>query len=159
MKPLFGIALAALFFSTPVFAAPDWQAVDDALGRPGAEQPGGIHRYGFPRTDLDVTLDGVRIEPALALGSWLAFQEKGDEAVVMGDLVLTQSEVNPVLSRLLEGGVTITALHNHLLRSQPATLYMHVHGHGDAAAMARTLRSALAASETPLATPSSPPNP
>jgi hypothetical protein len=100
-----------------------------------------------------VSLDGVRIKPALALGSWLAFRETGDHAEVMGDLVLTQPEVNPVLSRLLHGGLTITALHNHLLRSTPATMYMHVHGMGDAVKLATALRQALAASHTPTDSP------
>src|SRR4051812_7542051 len=136
-------------------AAADWPAVDRALGRPGTVQAGGVHRYGFPRTDLHVTLDGVPIRPALALGSWVAFRDMGDHAEVMGDLVLTHSEVNAVLSRLLEGGLTITALHNHLLRSSPATMYMHVHGMGDAVTLARALRQALATSHTP--TGASPP--
>ena len=96
-----------------------------------------------------MTLDGVAIKPALALGSWLAFRDLGDHAEVMGDLVLTQQEVNPVLSRLLENGLTITALHNHLLGSSPATMYMHVHGSGDAVKLATAIRQALAASRTP----------
>jgi hypothetical protein len=98
-------------------------------------------------------LDGVQIKPALALGSWVAFRDMGDQAEVMGDLVLTHSEVNAVLSRLLENGLTITALHNHLLRSTPATMYMHIHGHGDAVALATAIRHALQASATPLGTP------
>jgi hypothetical protein len=148
------LTTAALYFALatagPAFAAsPDWQQVDTVLGRQGAEQEGGVRRYSFPRSDLRVTLDGVRIQPALALGSWLAFREMGDHVEVMGDLVLTHDEVNPVLSRLLEGGLTITALHNHLLHSQPGTMYMHIHGHGDAVRMAQTIRAALAASRTP----------
>ena len=130
-------------------AATNWTDVDTAMGRPGAVQAGDVHRYSFPRSDLSVTLDGVRIKPALALGSWLAFRDMGDRAEVMGDLVVTQEEVNPVISRLLEGGLTITALHNHLLRSSPSTMYMHVHGTGDAARLATALRRALAASRTP----------
>ncbi|MFL6843453.1 MAG: DUF1259 domain-containing protein [Allosphingosinicella sp.] len=140
-------------------AAPDWQAVDRTLGRPGIVQAGDVHRYSFPRSNLTVTLDGVRLRPALALGSWLAFRDLGDHAEVMGDLVLLQNEVNPVLSRLLEGGLTITALHNHLLRSSPATMYMHVEGHGDAVRLAAALRNALAASGTPTAAPPPAPTP
>ena len=157
------LALAAFALAAPVLAAParaadtDWKRVDEALGRPGADQPGGVHRFGFPRTDLKVTLDGVAIEPALALGSWLAFQPaRGDEAMVMGDLVLTQEEVNPVMSRLAEGGIEITALHNHLLRAQPATMYMHVEGHGDPVQLAQALRAALERSGTPLGAPAKP---
>ena len=146
-------AALALFLSTSATAATNWASVDQALGRPGAVQAGDVHRYSFPRSDLAVTLDGIRIKPALALGSWLAFRDMGSSAEVMGDLVLTQDEVNPVLSRLLEGGLTITALHNHLLRSTPDTMYMHVHGSGDAVKLATALRQALGASKTPTGAP------
>jgi len=142
-------AALALLLCSPAFAATDWASVDSAMGRAGAVQAGEVHRYSFPRSDLSVTLDGVTIKPALALGSWLAFRDMGNSAEVMGDLVLTQEEANPVLSRLLEGGLTITALHNHLLRSSPATMYMHVHGAGDAVKLATALRQALGASKTP----------
>ena len=98
-----------------------WTAVDQALGRPGTTQPDGVRRYGFPRSDLHVTLDGVTIKPALALGGWLAFQPTRDGAMVMGDLVLTPDEVNQVMSELLKGGIHVTAVHNHLLRSAPQT--------------------------------------
>src|SRR3546814_15625934 len=93
----------------------DWSS--DVCSSDLAEQPGGVHRYSFPRSDLSVTLDGVTIKPSLALGSWAAFQPMGDEAMVMGDLVLTHDEVNPVLSRLLASGFTITALHNQIGRA------------------------------------------
>jgi hypothetical protein len=121
------------------------------MGRSGASLPGDVHRYGFPRSDLHVTVDGVTLLPALALGGWLAFKPDGDGAMVMGDLVLTEGEINPVMSKLLAGGVAVTAVHNHLLRAQPPTFYMHVDGHGDAAGLATTLHDALAASHTPLA--------
>lgn len=149
MKRMVASALLALMVIGPAEAATNWPSVDQALGRTGVVQAGEVHRYGFPRSDLHVLLDGVPIKPALALGSWLAFQDMGDHAEVMGDLVLTQPEVNPVLSRLLEGGLTITALHNHLLRATPATMYMHVHGMGDAVQLATALRKALGASHTP----------
>jgi hypothetical protein len=131
----------------------DWDPVVKALGRTGTELPGGIYRVGIGRSDLKVTLDGVQIRPALALGSYLAFQKMGTEAMVMGDLVLLQEEVNPVMKKLVEGGIEITALHNHLLRSSPFTMYMHFLGHGDPAKMATALRTALAESKTPLAAP------
>src|SRR5882724_7569478 len=123
-------AFLALHCPGPANAAVDWQKVEQVLGRKAAALPGDVHRFGFPRSDLKVTLDGVAIKPALALGSWLAFKETKDGAMVMGDLVLTSDEVNPVMRRLAEGGIEITALHNHLLRSSPATMYMHVEGHG-----------------------------
>jgi hypothetical protein len=131
----------------------DWAKVDAALGKT-ASVHGEVHRYGLPRTDLQVTLDGVTIKPALALGGWLGFEPMQDGAVVMGDLVLTETEVNPVMSKLLESGIEITAVHNHLMRASPTTFYMHIHGHGDPVAMATALRAALAESKTPFAAPS-----
>jgi hypothetical protein len=118
-----------------------------------------VHRYGFPRTDLTVTLDGVTIKPALALGGWVAFKPAHGGAMVMGDLVLLETEINPVMQKLIEGGLEITAVHNHLLRANPATFYMHVGGHGDPARMAAVIRDALGASKTPLATPVAGPPP
>ena len=116
----------------------NWQKVDDALGRKPAVS-GDVRRYGFPRSDLTVTLDDVTIKPALALGGWIAFKPMGGEAMVMGDLVLLESEINPVMLKMIEGGLDITAVHNHLLRASPATFYMHVGGHGDPAKMAAVL--------------------
>jgi hypothetical protein len=131
----------------------DWQQqVGEALGKPGQEMPGGVYRVGLPRTDLHVKLDGVEIKPALALGSWLGFRRvSGQDAMVMGDLVLTEDEVSPVMTALENGGIAITALHNHLLRNEPFTMYMHVLGHGDPVKLAATLHQALALSKTPLA--------
>src|SRR5215204_915377 len=129
----------------------DWKKVDEAIGKTAPAQAGGIHRYGIPRTDLQVTVDGVAIKPAFALGGWAAFMPAHDGAIVMGDLVLLESEINPVMAKLLEGGLQITAVHNHLLRAQPATFYMHILGHGDPAKLATSLHDALAAgSKTPL---------
>jgi hypothetical protein len=110
-----------------------------------------VRRYGFPRTDLVVTLDGVTIKPALALGGWVAFKPMHGEAMVMGDLVLLETEINPVMLKTIEAGLEITAVHNHLLRASPATFYMHVGGHGDPARMAAVIHDALAVSKTPLA--------
>src|SRR6202045_779538 len=130
----------------------DWKKVDEALGRTAAVT-GDVHRYGFPRSDLTVTLDGVTIKPALALGGWVAFKPMHGEAMVMGDLVLLESEINPVMLKMIEGGLDVTAVHNHLLRASPATFYMHVGGHGDPATMAAVIHDALAVSKTPLSTP------
>ncbi len=143
-------------FVTSAHAADiDWQKVDDAFGRKAAVS-GDVHRYGFPRTDLTVTLDGVTIKPALALGGWIAFKPMHGETMVMGDLVMLETEINPVMLKLIEGGLEITAVHNHPLRASPATFYMHVGGHGDPARMAAVIREALGASKTPLATPAAP---
>jgi Domain of Unknown Function (DUF1259) len=130
----------------------DWKKVDEAVGRTAAVS-GDVHRYGFPRTDLQVTLDGVTIKPAFALGGWAAFKPVHGGAMVMGDLVLLETEINPVMAKLIENGIEITAVHNHLLRASPATFYMHIGGHGDPVKMAAGIRAALAASNTPLTPP------
>ncbi len=148
MASIFSAAFSTVALSQEI----DWQKVDDAFGRKPAVS-GDVHRYGFPRTDLAVTLDGVAIKPALALGGWIALKPAHGGAMVMGDLVLLESEINPVMLKLIEGGLQITAVHNHLLRASPATFYMHVGGHGDPASMAAVIRDALGTSKTPLATP------
>jgi len=127
----------------------DWQKVDETLGRKPAVS-GDVHRYGFPRTDLSVTLDGVTIKPALALGGWVAFKPMHGGVMAMGDLVLLETEINPVMAKMIAGGLEITAVHNHLLRASPATFYMHVAGHGDPVKVASAVRDALAESKTPL---------
>src|SRR5258706_14543134 len=144
-------ACGAVFSAVAAAAAQsiDWAKVGGFFGRAGAIG-GAVHRYGFPRADLQVTLDGVTIRPTLALGGWIAFQPMANTAMVMGDLVLLQSEVNPVLAKLLEGGLEVTAVHNHLLRAEPLTFYMHVGGHGDAVKMAETIRDGLAVRKTRL---------
>jgi hypothetical protein len=135
----------------PAMAAEtDWNKIATALGKSGAVMPGEVYRVGMPRTDLHVTLDGVELKPTLALGSWVAFEGTGSDTMVMGDLVLTESEISPVMKQLLAGGIEITALHNHLLRAQPATFYMHVLGHGDAVKLATALHEGLVLSKTPL---------
>jgi hypothetical protein len=128
----------------------DWSGVADALGKSGKEMPDGVYRVGLPRTDLHVTLDNVSLLPGFALGGWLAFQRMGEQAVVMGDLVLLQEEVNPVMSKLLGSGIMVTAVHNHLLRADPLPFYMHIEGRGGAATLAAALHDALGASKTPL---------
>ena len=130
----------------------DWKKVDAALGKTAAVS-GEVHRYGIPRSDLHVTLEGVAIKPALALGGWVAFAPMHGEAMVMGDLVLLETEITPVMTKLLDGGLDITAIHNHILRATPATFYMHVGGHGDPEKMAAVIRAALSASKTPFEAP------
>jgi hypothetical protein len=145
--------LGAMAFPPLATAAEiDWKKVDAALGKTAAVS-GEVHRYGLPRSDLHVTLDGVTIKPALALGGWVAFAPMHGEAMVMGDLVLLETEITPVMTKLLDGGLDITAVHNHVLRASPATFYMHVGGHGDPEKMATVIRSALSASKTPFDPP------
>jgi hypothetical protein len=136
----------------------DWKKVDEAIGRSAAVS-GDVHRYGFPRTDLTVTLDGVTIRPALALGGWTAFKPVHGGAMVMGDLVLLETEINPVMAKLIENGIDITAVHNHVLRGSPATFYMHIGGHGDPVKLATAIRTGLAESKTPLTPPAAPASP
>jgi hypothetical protein len=131
----------------------DGAALDQAMGKAGAAQPGDVYKFSLPRTDLQVTARGVQVQPALALGSWVAFKAMGNEAMVMGDLVLTEDEVNPVMLALQQGGVEQTALHNHLLGETPRVLYMHIGGHGDPVRLAETIHSALALSGTPFTAP------
>jgi hypothetical protein len=140
--------LATVFLlAVSALAADPWQSVDAILKQTGKAVAGNVHRYGFPRRDLKVSIAHVRIEPPLALGSWAAFSSD----MVMGDLVLLSKEVEPVVRTLQYGGVEITAIHNHLLDESPAIAYVHYEGHGDPAALARTLQKALATTGTPMA--------
>src|ERR1051326_9319421 len=104
----------------------EWKAVDDAFGRPGQDQPDGAHKYAMPRGDLKVMLDGIQLKPGFALGSWAAFQKMGNQAIVMGDLVLVESEIGPVMQKLTESGIDVTALHNHVIQETPHVMYMHI---------------------------------
>ncbi|MGH7604528.1 MAG: DUF1259 domain-containing protein [Gemmatimonadaceae bacterium] len=133
-------------------AAANWSGVEQVLGRKGTMNPGGVVKFGFPRSDLSVRLDDVTIKPALALGGWAAFKgNPNGQATVMGDLVLLENEVAPVMTALQAGGVEQTAVHNHLVREEPHLLYMHIHARGNAQSIARTIRDALARTKTPLA--------
>jgi hypothetical protein len=134
-----------------------FSSVEEALGRPGAVLPGEVLRFSFPRSDLSVVADGVTLKPALALGSWAAFKQIGaGQSMAMGDLVLTEEELGPVMRALQAGGVEQTAVHNHVLFETPRVMYVHFLAHGDAAKIAQTLRSALAMSKTPIGAPAAP---
>jgi len=148
------LAIAFLLYGTSMMcqtaaSAGDWKQVVDAMGRPGQAQPGDVIRFGMPRKDLHVVLDGVEIKAGLALGSWAAFKRHGSEAMVMGDLVLTEDEVEPVMMKLQEGGIQESALHNHLLGESPHVMYMHIASHGNPVQMAMAIREALALTKTP----------
>jgi Domain of Unknown Function (DUF1259) len=154
-RPLFAAAFALLFtFGTALVASPpesEWDAVDKVFGAAGKDLPGGVRRYGWPRSDLHVTVGRVPVEPALALGAWAGFKNmgSGDQAVTMGDLVLLESEVEPVLGEFESGGFDVLAIHNHLIGETPHVVYIHFHGHGDPATLAKTLKAALAKTKTP----------
>src|SRR2546426_450507 len=102
---------------------------------------------------VDSFIDGVTVRPAFGLGGWAAFKPAHGGAMVMGDLVLLETEINPVMAKLIANGIEITAVHNPLLRGSPATFYMHIGGHGDPVKMAAAIRTALAESKTPLTAP------
>lgn len=159
MSTLAALALAALatplIGQQPIVAPGPWSAVESALGRPGTIQPGNVIKFSFPRSDLSVTLDGVTLKPAFALGGWVAFKETGrGQAMAMGDLVITEDEASPMINALQVGGVQQTALHNHLLGETPHIMYMHISAHGDATKIAQAIHDALAVSKTPLDPPS-----
>lgn len=143
---LVSVCVAAAQTSAP---APDWKAVEQALGRPGQVQGDGAYKFGLPRGDLKVTVDGVLVKAPLALGSWVAFSSAGADAMLMGDLVLTEDEVSPVMLALQEHGLQITALHNHVLHETPRVMYMHIAGHGDAVKLAGAVKQVIAQTKTP----------
>ena len=147
---LFGLIVIVAAPVVARAADPDWKAVEQALGKPGQIQPGDVFRVGMPRTDLAVTVKGVPVKAGFALGSYAAFKQMGDRAMVMGDLVLLDQEVPAVMSGLFSGGLEVTAVHNHLNEMSPHVMYMHYEGHGDAVQLAKALRQALSASGTPL---------
>jgi len=156
----FVLGIAALVLSASAPAADiDWTKVDQAIGKKGAAQPGGVYKFGLPRSDLKISVDGIAIKPTFALGSWLAFQPADGGAMVMGDLVLLDTEISPVMKRLIDDGFEITAIHNHLLRSTTPVWYMHIGAHGDPVKLAETLHAALALSRTPLTQPAATPPP
>ena len=155
MKPrrfAFAAALFLAFAATLAASPPDtgWEPVDAVLGA-GKDLPGNVRRYGWPRSDLHVTIGGVPVEPGLALGSWAGFLRipAGTDAITMGDLVVLESELEPVLSQLEAGGFEILAIHNHLAGENPHVLYVHFHGHGDPAALAKTIKATLDRTKTP----------
>ena len=131
----------------------EWQTVEKAIGKNGSVQPGDVFKIGLPRTDLEVTVRGVKINPVLALGSWVAFKKTGNMTMVMGDLVLTEAEVGPVMWSLQQDGIEQTALHNHVLDESPRVMYMHISGHGDGLKLAEAIHRALSYTKTPLENP------
>ena len=153
----FGLTLLLMVVTTPLIsqvpspsATPgEWKSVETAMGRAGFTQPGDVYKFAMPRKDLNVTVGGIPVKPGLALGSWVAFKKMGSDAMVMGDLVLTGDEVEPVMLKLQENGIEQTALHNHLLHESPRVMYMHIAGHGEAEKLAKAIHDAVALTKTP----------
>ena len=108
----------------------DWQGVETALGRKGTVQEDML-KVSFPRADLKVTVGEVPVEPGLALTSWIGFKGTEKNAMMMGDLVLLEREVSPVMTQLVAKGIEVTALHNHILNESPTVMYLHFSGNGD----------------------------
>ena len=140
--------------ATPPTSQIDWKQVDQAMGKPGTQLPGGVYKFSFPRTDLQVTLGGVVLKAGFALGSHVEFLPMGQKAMMMGDFVLTEDEVNGVMVKLQQEGIEQTALHNHLLGETPRVMYMHIGGQGDPVQLARSIHSALVLTKTPFTAPS-----
>ncbi len=145
-----GVAAQSASSSAKASIAPDWSAVERALGRKGTMNPGDVLKFGFPRGDLHVTVRGVAIKPTLALGSWVAFKSMGTVTMAMGDLVLTEDEVEPVMRALQRSGIEQTALHNHVLGETPRVMYMHISASGDGTTIATSIHAALELTKTPL---------
>ena len=149
LSQLFVLSCAVVAQTAP--AANDWKAVEQALGRAGQLQGDGAYKFGLPRGDLKVTVDGVQVKPTLALGSWVAFSSSGQDAMLMGDLVLAEDEVSPVMLALQENGLQITALHNHVLHETPRVMYMHIAGHGDVVKLADAVKKVIGSPNVALA--------
>src|SRR5215471_3620634 len=130
-------------------AEADWKPVEEALGKSGQVMAGDVYRVAMPRTDLKVKVQGVDVKAGFALGSYAAFKKMGNSAMVMGDLVLLDEEVQNVMAKLLSKGFAITAIHNHLNEMSPHVMYMHYSGHGDAVQLASAIPEALSKSGTP----------
>ena len=155
-------AVALLLVASPIAQTTktvglDTSAIEHALGRSGQAMPGDVYRVAFPRTDLNVTVGGVKVKAGFALGSWAAFKSLGVlGAAAHGDLVLTDMEINPVISALQQHTFEITALHNHLINESPSVMYLHFWGKGDAATLAAGLKDALSKTKTPMGPPVAP---
>lgn len=156
----FSILLILLFLSLNAAAqqqSPDWQAVEKVFGRKGATQDD-VFKITFPRSDLKVSVVDVSIEPGLAFTSWIAFRQIGNRTMIMGDLVLLQEEVAPVMNKFVKDGIQVTALHNHIMDETPRVMYMHYRAKGDPVTLAKAMKSALALTKTPV-TPKQPDHP
>src|SRR5262252_1902493 len=153
-KLVSGLLLGLTVLASPAFAQRDVQRLNTegiatAIGKQG-DLTGEMYRVSFPRSDLTVKVGNVVIKPALALMSWAAFVKSGTTAITYGDLVLLDDEINPVISKLEERGIELSALHNHLLHETPRIMYIHFVGRGDEVEMAKAIREALAITTTPL---------
>lgn len=148
------LVLSLSAFAVALGQTTEWQSVEKALGRKGTVQ-GDVLKVAFPRSDLKVNVGEVKIDPALALTSWIAFKRTSEHSMIMGDLVLLDSEIASVISKLVAHGIEVSALHNHIVGELPSLMYLHFGGEGDAAELAKTMMSVFALTATPLSTPQS----
>src|SRR5436305_9761259 len=145
------LLLASFSFSqtSPKASSTEWSSVAKIIGKAGTLQ-NGVYKIGLPRTDLNVHIGGTKVEPGAGLGSWMAFTFAETDTIADGDLVLTADEVNPVISALQAGGIEVSAIHNHLIGEEPQVMYVHFFGKGKWEDLAKTLKSALDATKTPI---------
>jgi hypothetical protein len=148
------ILASALAITTAMcsFAQTDSTALNNIFGKKGSVQ-GNVYKITYPRSDLKVKVDDFSVAPGLALGSWIGIIKMGNESMMMGDLVLLDSEVPKVITKLMQENLEITAIHNHLINETPAIKYIHFHGSGDALQLAEKIKSVLAVTATPLTPP------
>ena len=149
------LILFSLFFCSFTVVAQesaDWQPVEKVFGRKGTVQ-GDVFKVTFPRSDLKVKVGEVSIEPGLALTSWIGFKQSGSSTMIMGDLVLLDREVAPVMSKLIASDIEVSALHNHILGESPRIMYIHYIGHGNPIDLAEKMKAALRLTNTPLTPP------
>src|SRR5215469_11099827 len=160
-KLVFGLLLGLTLLASPAFAQRDVQRlktdeIAKAMGKEG-DLTGDMYKVSFPRSDLTVNVGNVAIKPALALMAWAAFVKSGNDAFTYGDLVVLEDEVNPVIGKLEERGLELSALHSHLLHETPRVMFIHFVGRGDEVELAKGLREALALTKSPLGATASAP--
>ena len=137
-----GTLIHAQIFSSKNLS-PQWKLVEKEMGKTGEMRKGEIFYVSLPRNDLKVSVKGVPIRTGLALGGWVAFKQTANKVMVMGDLVLTEKEIQPVMSEFFKQGIKVTAMHNHLLGETPRIMYLHIEGHGNGVQLAKAIRSGL----------------
>ena len=153
MKNLFLFFWVTLFVGA-ASAQLDSTALNNVFGKKGMVQ-GGVYKIVYPRSDLKVKVGDFSAAPGLALTSWIGFMKMGNEAMMMGDLVLLDTEEPKVVAKLVEEGLDITAIHNHLINETPNLKYLHFSGNGDAITLAGKIKSVLSVTGTPLTPPQS----
>ncbi len=149
------LILSLTVLTAAIAQTPDWQSVEKIFNKKGTIQ-GDVCKVTFPRFDLNVKVGDVTVEPGLALTSWIAFKNSGEHSMMMGDLVLLDSEIAPVITKLVANGLEISAVHNHIVGESPSIKYLHFGGHGDATALAQAMMAVLSVTKTPLVSPQSP---